>query len=214
MVRYRWYLLLTKKDINYISQKIRSLLFDNGVRKGFKIDYISSNNISGVFYNISILHQENADIEIFNAIQFSILEIKGKIYLRIQDPTRSIKEFSSLLFEAFEFDLAFEPIVISFNDIEKWISYRKFEYKLNLIKISNLRITRDITSEMTFRSDNNLLLSEIDILKGKNFNVLSMSWIISESGKKCKISASKSGLVYISKYLVLDFLDYIESQLF
>ena len=49
MVRYRWYRLLTRKEIRNILDIINSLPFDNGVKKGFKISYKSENSVSGIF---------------------------------------------------------------------------------------------------------------------------------------------------------------------
>ena len=53
MVRYRWYLLLTKKNIDHIFSQISTLTFSNNKKKGFKIEHKSKYSISGTFYHIS-----------------------------------------------------------------------------------------------------------------------------------------------------------------
>ena len=213
MVRYRWYRLLTRKEIRNILDIINSLPFYNGVKKGFKISYKSENSVSGIFYHISIFHQENANIDILNSLQFSISEIKGSIYLRIQDPTRNIKEFSNTLFELFDLDLAFEPISISFDNVKEWISFKEHEAKLILIKVSNLKITENIFSEITFKSNDEINISELEVLKDKQYIVDTISWCIKSKVKNYKISVSKSGLVSMSEYLILDFIDYVEARI-
>lgn len=217
MVRYRWYHLLTSKDFLYIANKVSSFAFDSSNKKGFEVTYTSKNNISGIFYHVSLLSQNNTNIDILNAIQFSISNINDSIYLRLQDPTRSIKEFSNTLFELCDLDLAFEQISISFKNVEEWISFRKHNALLNIVKISNLKITDNISSEVTFKSNSyniDLDLNKVDILKDKTYTITSMSWLVNTSGNFHKILVSKSGLIYISEYLILDFLDYIESHIF
>lgn len=214
MVRYRWYLLLTKKDIGHIISQVSTFIFDNNKKKGFKIEHKSQNSISGTFYHISSLYQEDLKIELLNAIQFSISLIKGSIYLRLQDPTRSMKELSNTLFELCDLDLAFDPVLISFEDIKNWILFRNHNAKLNLVKLSNLKITDNISSEIILRSDNKIKLHELDILKGKEYTIHSMSWSIIISGRNYRISTSKLGLINISEYLILDFINYIESKIF
>ena len=204
MIRYRWYQLLTKKEIQYILRKLNSLPFDYGEKKGFKLSYESSNSISGIFYYISMLSQDNANIDIVNAIQFSISKINDSIYLRIQDPTRSLKEFSNTLFQLCELDLAFEPIHISFNDIENWVLSRDYKAKLNLI---------GIFAEITLKSENELELSSIELLDGKKYKINLMSWSIMLSGKEYKVSISKTGLVKISEFIILDFINYVEHNI-
>lgn len=213
MVRYRWYRLLTKKGISNILDKVNSLPFDNGAKKGFKINFKSKDSISGIFYHVSIFHQDNTNIDILNALQFSISKIKDSIYLRIQDPTRSIKEFSNTLFELLDLDLAFEPISISFDNIKDWILFKEYIAKLILIRISNLKITENIFSEITFKSNDEIKITELDILKDKRYIIDTISWSIISKGKNYKISVSKSGLVSISEYLILDFIDYIEARI-
>ena len=213
MVRYRWYLLLTKKNIGHIFSQISTLTFSNNKKKGFKIEHKSKHSISGTFYHISSLDQDNLKIELLNAIQFSISLIKGSIYLRLQDPTRSIKELSNTLFELCDLDLAFDPVSISFDNIKNWILSRNYYAILNLVKISNLKITDNIFSEIILKSDNEIKLLELDILKSKQYTIHSMSWSIVISGRSYRISISKLGLINISEYLLLDFIDYIESQI-
>jgi hypothetical protein len=213
MIRYRWYQLLTKKEIQYILRKLNSLPFDYGEKKGFKLSYESSNSISGIFYYISMLSQDNANIDIVNAIQFSISKINDSIYLRIQDPTRSLKEFSNTLFQLCELDLAFEPIHISFNDIENWVLSRDYKAKLNLIKISNIEVKEGIFAEITLKSENELELSSIELLDGKKYKINLMSWSIMLSGKEYKVSISKTGLVKISEFIILDFINYVEHNI-
>ena len=139
--------------------------------------------------------------------------IKGSIYLRLQDPTRSIKELSNTLFELYDLDLAFDPVSISFDNIKNWILSRNYYAILNLVKISNLKITDNIFSEIILKSDNEIKLLELDILKSKQYTIHSMSWSIVISGRNYRISISKLGLINISEYLVLDFIDYIESKI-
>lgn len=213
MVRYRWYKLLTKKDIKFIYDKIKLIPFNSGYKKGFIIESFSSNNINGIFYYIASIMQEDANVDIINAVNFSISKVREEIYLRIHNPSRSIKVFSDLLFEICDFDLAFDSISISFENIKDWIEYYNFDAKINLIKISDFKISEDITTEITFKSEKALNILDIDLIKGKKYNITSMSWSIFYSGKSYKVLVSKTGLITISKYFALDIIRYVENQI-
>ncbi|MDG2962958.1 hypothetical protein [Exercitatus varius] len=213
MVRYRWYKLLTKKDINFIYKKIQSIPFDDGNKKGFIIESASEKNVNGVFYYIVSIMQENANVDIINAVNFSISKVRKEMYLRIHNPSHSIKAFSDLLFEVCDFDLAFDPISISFENIKDWIKHYNLDAQINLIKISDFKINEDITTEITFKSRKELNLLDIDLIKGRKYNITSMSWLIFDSGKSYKILVSKTGLITISEYLALDIIRYVENQI-
>ncbi|SPY32411.1 hypothetical protein [Pasteurella canis] len=213
MVRYRWYRLLTKKDIKYIYEKMQRIPFDDGKRKGVVIDSVSDKNISGIFYYVSLIMQDNASIDIINAVNFSISKVNNNLFLRVYNPSHSIKVFSDLLFDLCNFDLAFESISISFKNIEDWIDFRKLDATLNLVKVSNLKITEDIIVDITFKSDKELNLLDLDITKDKKYDIKSMSWTIFELGKYYKVLVSHTGLVTTNEYLALDIINYIETYI-
>ena len=85
--------------------------------------------------------------------------------------------------------------------------------KENLKEIKSEKIIIQLGQTKLLKSDNEIKLLELDILKSKQYTIHSMSWSIVISGRNYRISISKLGLINISEYLVLDFIDYIESKI-
>ena len=47
----------------------------------------------------------------------------------------------------------------------------------------------------------------------KKYKINLMSWSIMLSGKEYKVSISKTGLVKISEFIILDFINYVEHNI-
>lgn len=213
MIKYRWYKLLTKKSLSFICEQLLLKPFDNGANNGFIITDYSNIKIVGSFHYLSYIYQDDATLSVSNFIQFAITKVKDKLYLRLRDPTNGVQELSKELFSLCLFDIAFEPVKITFNNIENWINHEQLPNRLISFKVRNLKLTNDIFSDITFKSKNHIFVNEIPLLQDKYYDVVMMTWSILYDGNYCKCTINKSGLIYIDENIVLNFLNYIESHI-
>lgn len=212
MTRYRWYKLFTDYDLNFILDKIKSRPFNIENGEGFKIDDFDERKVYAQYLYTRSFDDENNTLSIVEIVDFVLLRIGNRLFLRIRNPNHGIKRLANLFFDICHYQFALEQIEISFNDCESLIEYYKFESKVTLIKISNLYLTNDIESEMTFKSKNGIDLSKFEFLHSKFYQTTQMTWSIKIDGNHYNLSSLNSGLLNISEYLTFDVLDYIESN--
>ncbi|MEH8031278.1 hypothetical protein [Gallibacterium anatis] len=213
MIKYRWYKLLTNKSLSFIKEKILLKPFNNGIDNGFVLTKHSDKTIVGSFHYISYVYQEDTTLSISNTIQFTISSIKDKLYLRLRNPSNGVQELSKELFNICFLDLAFEPVKITFDNIESWFLAEKLSNHLISFKVRNLKLTDDIFSDITFKSKNHIFLNKVPLLQDKHYDVVMMTWLVLYDGNYCKITINRSGLIYIDENIVLKFLNYIESHI-
>lgn len=212
MTRYRWYKLFTSYDLNFILDKMKANPFNIENGEGFKIDDYTEHKIYAQYlYTRSFNNDENT-LSIVEIVDFVLLKLNNRLFLRIRNPNHGIKRLANLFFDICCYSFALERIEISFDDCESLIEYYKFKSKVTLIKISNLYLTKDIESEMIFKSKSGIDLSRFEFLHSKFYRTTQMTWSIEIDGNNYNLSSLNSGLLNISEYLTFDVLDYIESN--
>lgn len=212
MTRYRWYKLHSQRDFNAILEKMKSMPFSVKNKEGFQIDDSYDNKIFSQFLYVRPFDNEGETLSIVEIVDFVLFKIKDSIFLRIRNPGHGIKKLGNVLFDICGYPFALEQIDIKFSDCEALIKHYNFDSKVTLVKINNLFLSKDVESEMTFKSKNGLDLSQFDFLSNKHYQKTQMVWSINIDDASYNFSVLSSGLINISEYLTFDVLDYIESD--
>lgn len=211
MTRYRWYKLHSQRDFQSIIEKMKSMPFSVKNIEGFQIDDFFENKIFSQFLYVRPFDNEGETLSIVEIVDFVLFKIKDSLFLRIRNPGHGIKKLGNTLLDICGYPFALEQININFSDCESLIQHYKFESKVTLVKINNLFLSKDIESEMTFKSPNGVDLSQLEFLANKNYQKTQMVWSINIDETSYNLSVLSSGLINISEYLTFDVLDYIET---
>lgn len=152
------------------------------------------------------------EVSTVNFTDFSIIQLKGQIYLRVENPGRTIRDLLNALEGAV--GLGFACKAIDFEHAKPVILFKQVEVaKLIGLRIVNASFGQDIVGRMEIASKQGIRPDQIDILRGVPHRVDSASYELIHEGIKGQLTIGSNGTVKISGQLAPKLLSLIELDL-
>ncbi|MGQ5522634.1 hypothetical protein ACUHMQ_05155 [Chitinimonas sp. PSY-7] len=221
LIRYRWYRIQLPRDIPGLDELIDNCPFGQDTNQGFtrvnselghlnhRFLWRSTVVVSQVDESGDTFYQEVASV---NFTDFAIINIKGTVFLRIENPGRSIKDLLNALESLV--GLGFTSKLVTFEKKEPVTVFEKTE----VVKLIGLKVTEAILGEgiigrMEFTSSEGITPEKLTILTDIPHKTESASFELIYGGVKGLLSFNSNGTVKVSGQLAPRLIYLIEKDL-
>ncbi|SDK53088.1 hypothetical protein SAMN05192566_1544 [Methylophilus rhizosphaerae] len=221
LVRYRWYNIRLPKEMVSLSEVLLQRPYTNEGNSGFAILNRDAEKSPFRFYwktkvvvtsfdldgNVSY-----SDILNVNYVDFSVIDIRGNLFIRVDNPGRNIKDLLNAIESIVGLGFISEPV--SFTNFEPMKVFVDADsIKLIGLKVSDVVIAEDLISRMEFSSKQGIDPNALVVLQGSKYKVDTGTYEITYESAMGQISVSAGGLVKINGQLAPKLLHQVEDYL-
>lgn len=215
MNRHRWFSVGLGLTLPKFLKKLEKVEFREGCRFGFisiesdRLDRFCFQLLRKTVVQIPFLgasgKMEYRGIDALVDLKFELFEKNGRIWLKIEDPPRSIKEFMNVIEGVAGFGFSAEPYIFSTTSqksaLERFENFRLVGFRGLGNSIQNKLIVR-----LDAVSKEGLEPERLDLIKGLNFKMDQTTYEVSHKMLKGQVTFLASGLVRtvgaVTPYLV------------
>jgi hypothetical protein len=221
LTRYRWYRIQIPSDEITIESAIleKPLTADSSCgflhiandidAKKFRFLWRMKVTVTRIDEEGLPLYEEVASICF---LDFAIIYVKDKIFLRIENPGRSNRD----LFNALEtiFGLGFTSKPITFEKNKPTTIFEKIDItKLVGLKVLGAVVGEDLIARMEFASKNGMNIENMSLLKDLNYKIDSAVYELLYEGVRGQLSIMSNGMVKVNGQLAPKIVNLIEIDL-
>lgn len=220
-VRYRWYKINLPVDLDDFSEHLKSTPLNDDSMFGFLFIDESQGEVKFRFLWRSTIvvtkFNENSNpvyeqISTINFLDIAFLRIQKKIFLRIENPSRSLRELMNAIESLAKAGFSCRPI--TFNNAWSKSVFDSVEVtRLVGLKVSGSVIDESLVVRMDLASKNGMIVENMKILNALRYTTESAVYEVIYMGIKGQISFSSGGIVRISGQLAPKILHLIEEDL-
>jgi len=219
--RLRWFRLSLPNGGDALLQQFEKVPFDIQSPFGFsRIESSASNCGFRFLWRTSVVvtkTDENGapfydEVNSISFVDFDVYPRNGKYYLRLENPSRNVRELLNALESLTGFGFTCTPI--TFIKSMPASLFRSVEVtKLVGLKVGGLALEEGLVARMEFASKEGIEIDQIKMLSGLKYKVESASYEILYESIKGQISFSSSGLVKVSGRLAPRIIHLIEEDI-
>lgn len=219
--RYRWYGIKLPKGITNLGDVIAKHPLHEETDRGFiSIEGLLGNSSYRFVWRSTIFatqldskgNPSYHEVSTVNFTDFSIIQRKGGICLRAENPGRTIRDLLNALEGAV--GLGFACKAIDFERSKPALVFEQVEVtKLIGLKIVNASFGQDLVGRMEIASKQGIRPDQMDILRGVPHKVDSASYELIHEGIKGQLTIGSNGTVKIGGQLAPKLLSLIEQDL-
>lgn len=219
MRRFRWYRLNLPSSFSEFTsvldnkkiQEINSCGFfdiSDGWGKKYKYFYKNKLAISQIDANGD---EKKTFVETIDSFVLKIFEVRKEVYIRIEDPPRSLRDFMNNIELIAGFGFSAIPILFTRDEQTKII---RDGYSFKVIGLKGVGSKKDpkIVARIEIASKETINIKEIDFLQEINFQPDHISYEIDSNFTRSQITFTSSGVVKINGNLEDDLIERIESS--
>lgn len=204
MNRYRWFTLKLPRPLHSFARDLEKCAPFNG--SGFGFITTSDNNADRLLFrflkqniikipalasNGELIYQSIKSIE---SLEFEIFEKNSSIWLKIEDPPRSIREFFNGLEHVAGFGFAAQSFIFSVEDQEKTLLAFD-ESRLIGFKGVGTSITKKFITRIDVASKEGIDPKKLDLLSGLDFKTDQTTYEVSYRMLRGQVTFTATGLV-------------------
>lgn len=219
MRRFRWYKLKLPSSFyeftslleNKKMQDINSCGFldiSDGWGKKYKYFYRNRLSISQIDLNGE---EKRTFVETIDSFILMFFEVGKEVYIRIEDPPRSLREFMNNIEMIAGFGFSAIPIIFSREEQARIINDK---YSCKVIGFKGVGSKKDpkIVARIEVASKEAINIEEVDFIKDINFQPDHISYEVDSNFTKSQITFTSSGVVKINGNLEDDLIERIENS--
>lgn len=215
--RFRWYRLRIPNDNNRLISVIMEHPLINDQDFGFV--YVDDSKFRFLWRTkITVTRLDDSgetlfeEVETINVTSFSIVYVASDVFLRIENPGRTIRELLNALEILLGFGFTAKPLTFEHSKPTSIFEFIKVT-KLVGLKIVGAVVGTDLVSRMEFASKQGMIVEDISILSNLDYKIDSAIYELVYSGIKGQMSFSSNGIVKVSGQLAPKIIHLIEVDL-
>jgi len=219
--RYRWYGIRLPHGSIGLAEALLQHPLKHDDSYGFARSTLHPGNASIRFYwktKVTITNFDDlgnaaySNIVSINFYDFTILDIEGKLFLRIENPGRSSRELFNAIETIMGLGFVSEPVLFkTFDPVKVFQSIDSL--KLIGLKVSDVVLSGDLVSRMEFSSKLGIDPNQLKALNGSKYKIDTGVYEITHEGSSGQLSISCNGLVKINGHLTPKLLHELEESL-
>lgn len=220
IARYRWYSLKIPKAVTDIAQVILNRPLREDSQSGFSIADGEESSRFRFFWRTRVVvtlfdesgapsYQQISSVEFTD---FAIVKIRGRTYLRVENPGRSTRELLNALELALGFGFFCSPL--TFEDVGSAAIFCQIDsVKLVGLKVVGAVVSEGLVARIELVAKQGMVEKDIQILEKIKYKVEQAAFEIIFRGIKGQIALSSNGLVRLTGHLSPKLLGLIEKSL-
>lgn len=218
--RYRWYRIRLPKNSKGLDVALAAIPFLADSREGF-VAIQASPGSSGFRFlwrsTVTVTQLDDSGepasqvIETVNFCDFSVVTIDGGLYIRVENPGRSLRDLFNALEAAVGF--GFTCKLLTFDSRPATLFKNVDAIKMIGLKVVGAVVDEDVVARMEFVSKQGMSLDGLHILEGIHHKVEYAAYELLYEGVKGQVAFSATGNVKLSGQLAPKVLHLIECDL-
>ena len=219
--RYRWFRIQLPTGSRSLSTLLTEITFTDEAQYGFQeVESTGSVDrfrfVSRVSLVVTRLDETGApafeQVTSVSIIDFAIVTLADGLFLRIENPPRSVRDLLNAIESAAGFGFTCKPLVFErawpklvFENVDSW--------KLVGLRVVDVVADEDVMARIELSSSNGMLQDQVRILRGTRFKVDCSTYEMTYHGLSGQLILSASGAVKIGGRLAPKILNLIEKEL-
>mgnify|MGYP001033399749 CR=1 FL=1 len=219
--KYRWYRIQYPRENFEISPILKKSPFTSKSNFGFAFIGDDFGNIKYRFLKrskltITVLDDSGEptyqDVLTVEITDFSIFSINSLVFLRVENPGRSIRDLLNALEKLI--GLGFTCKVITFEKIKPTEMFTNLDdTKLVGLKVTGIVAGQNLKANLELTSNEGIVTEKVRILEDMRYNITSAVIDVLYKGLRGKVSLASTGLVKITGKLTPKIIHIIEKSL-
>ncbi len=221
MVRYRWYSIRVPKTLESLSDALLQRPFTQSDSFGFsRLNRDTESPPLRFYWKTKVVvtsfdelgNASYSDIVNINYDDLSLIIVKNQLFMRVENPGRSIRELLNAIESIVGLGFSSEPVLFRhFDPLKVFVDADSI--KLIGLKVADVVVSNDLVSSMEFSSKQGINLNEVRVLDGLKYKVDTGTYELTYESARGQISVSSGGLVKISGQLSPKLLHQLEALL-
>lgn len=221
MVRYRWYRIGMPKTVESLSDALLQRPFTQSDSFGFsRLNRDIEASPLRFYWKTKVVvtnfdEQGNAsysEILNINYNDFSLINIKNQLFMRVENPGRSIRELLNAIESIVGLGFSSESVLFrQFDPLKVFLDADSI--KLIGLKVTDVVVSDDLISSMEFSSKQGINLNEVRVLDGLKYKVDTGVYELTYESARGQVSVSAGGLAKVSGQLASKLLHQLEANL-
>lgn len=206
LTRYRWYRIQLPSNISDISSIITDKPLTKGASFGFsRMEDTVGTSIYRFLWRTKVvvtLFDDDAnpsyeEVASINHTDFVIITVDDITFLRIENPRRNIRDLLNALESII--GLGFTAKQLTFEKVKPSDIFESCDStKLIGLKVVGAVVDEDLVARMEFASKQGMIIKDMKLLDGLNYNVVSSVFELIYEGVRGQVSIASNGLIKVS----------------
>ena len=218
-IRYRWFRIQLPVKTLDLTRLFSSHPFDAEYSYGFGITPDNSASYRYLWRSrvvVTKVDEEGAptyeQVESISFTDFSLIEISGLIFLRVENAGRSVRDLLNALETLTGMGFTAKPVLFD-NDRPTTVFNSVDSAKLVGLKVIGAVVADDLVARMEFVSKEGMLVENMKILSSLKYKVDLAVYEVVLSGLKGQIAFAANGTVKISGQIAAKLISLVEQDL-
>jgi len=221
LTRYRWYRIQLPNGTSELSSIITGRPLTQDTSFGFSlIEGSMGTSMYRFLWRTKVVvtlfdddgnpsYEEVASIDYTD---FAIITVDDTTFLRIENPRRNIRDLLNALESLIGLGFTSKPL--TFEKIKPAVLFKSVDTtKLIGLKVVGAVVDEDLVARMEFASKQGMIIEDMRLLDGLNYNVASTVFELVYEGVRGQVAIASSGLVKVSGKLAPRLVHLIEKGL-
>lgn len=204
-IRYRWFEIGISSGFRDFIDKLEGRPFVENSTKGFRIIDVLGDTVECQYIWKSTVYSTNINdegddeliaIDTTEIVKIFFMNINKKIFLKVENPTKSLKSLMTSLESIVSLGFYQKPVIFNYGNPDEIFS--NFDKVLTTkLVVSGLSISQDVIAKMELTSVKGIQIDRLQVIKDQKYTIDLIAYEVMYKHVTSSIVFSKSGLVRI-----------------